>query len=359
LIPFKVTGFNPFLAVSYYSQISFFNDWLKKPELSARKFNRGDFLIQEVLSMAHDYLHTWAVRAIHQLEPKLGYGVTPIDKKNIEKYVFCHLLAEAVAVVGLDYWYLCTVNFNEVCDIGTMLSGLTVSYHEKFSKEYRRFNRNLDVQNPKFLESALKNFCGEYSFGYTLEDTQRSPLLLEWLRHEIQIGEPLRSYTRQWFSYLSSEPFKLSTKQLNTTVSLSEPWKRGLIREFSELLWAKIKKGVDGVSTPPFSPEEIWKAPKSKANDYRYVNIGSLESLSSAANEILKRPNREWNYAHFFYQYISTFVFDEFDPNLIGRLPELIRSMDFKKAHRVLRDQRRIEPDHREARDLFILASEY
>jgi hypothetical protein len=173
-IPMSVVGFNPFNGTIYYGARSFLARWLREPHASARLHNEGDYLVRELLFAVHDYLHAWSVALIRELAPELGYGSTPIIREQIDRLAFCHLLTEAVATCGLDYWYLSTLELDDVVPIGSLTTGLTISYHERFLPEYRRFHPEFRVQDPEF-------------FGNT-----SAPGLATWRR------ESFRSAERSW-----------------------------------------------------------------------------------------------------------------------------------------------------------------
>ena len=105
IAPVSVVGFNPWIKSVFYASESLFAAWLEDPYGSARAHNEDDLLVYEVLMAAHDHLHAWASLAIAALRPELRFGVGRITADKLEDHVFCHLLTEAVASGGLDYWY--------------------------------------------------------------------------------------------------------------------------------------------------------------------------------------------------------------------------------------------------------------
>jgi hypothetical protein len=149
LLPHGVTGFNPLRYEVYYGRISQLARWLADPFAASRELNARDQLVHEVLLAVHDYLHCWAVQAIRDLAPELGYGAGALAADSLEAAAFCHLLTEAVATVGLDYWYLSVVDLNAVCDLATTKSTLTTSYRELDAAEFRRADPHLVVQTDR------------------------------------------------------------------------------------------------------------------------------------------------------------------------------------------------------------------
>src|SRR5207237_1319288 len=77
-------------------------EWLDDPAQGVRELNQDDALLTEVLFAVHDYLHVWAYHLVRDAVPDLGFGRPPASEAELEDHVFCHLLTEAVATVGLD-----------------------------------------------------------------------------------------------------------------------------------------------------------------------------------------------------------------------------------------------------------------
>ena len=91
---------------------------------------------------------------------------------------FCHLLSEAVAVMGLDYWTLCVREINEDCPIGTSAGPLTVSGLESWASECRKFNPSLDVQSVGFFRQLAEFYCSGEFDDFRASDPKRNPQLL-------------------------------------------------------------------------------------------------------------------------------------------------------------------------------------
>ena len=196
----------------------------------------------EAKFLTHDYLHSWAYLIINELYPRLGFGTKPITKD----FVFCHLLSETVATVGLDYWYLCTIELNDVCPIGAAPDGYTLYFHEKWNREYRKFNPNFNAQKPEFFDSLHKFYCSGDFYGFSLEAFNRSVLINRWLSQEITYGETQRRYTRIWLHHLRSENFGLpDPHRLEAPVVATKKWQKNLIVEVGRLLWKKSKENKD------------------------------------------------------------------------------------------------------------------
>ena len=337
--------------------------WLKSPGASARELNEQDVLVREVLFLAHDYLHTWAYQVIHsltrQLVPKLGFGTAAVTAQNFEDFVFCHLLSETVATVGLDYWYLAATDLNRVCDIGTAVRTLTTAYREENLREYRHFNPKLEVQTPEFFEMFARFYCDGVFPGYELDDLRKSPLTLKWIKNELEYGETQRKYARAWFSYLSG------VRNLgDAPVDYSAAWKTELIRHVGRLLWIKVKEGPkeihDEISCFRFDSSVVFESGGAGALDFRFRNVNRVRP-EEAVKTILAGSHPKRNLRHFLYQYLSTFDYEAMDPEKIEQVLRLQKKRDFQAIEQLLKNERRVtidstldfdisEPDH-----LFIL----
>jgi hypothetical protein len=353
VIPISVAGFNPLLSTYFYPQNSMIAEWFKKPEASARLLNESDILVKEVFFMAHDYLHAWAYRCIHALLPKLNLGVAPVTKKNFEDYVFVHLLTEAVATLGVDYWFLSTIHLNDLCSLGSNFRTLTVSYHEDFKNECRRFNPTFDAQTTGFFEQLCYFYCDGVFSGFSVDDTKQSPMLLKWLQEELTYGQLQREYARAWFSFLCKDGPVLTKSELRANVDYSTPWRKRLIRDVGQLLWDKIKNGKDE-TFPRFDSSEIWARAEHKDPDFRFLNL-NCQKQTGLFEKVCEGLEPERNFKHLFYQFISQYDYRSFDSALLKRLPRLFEERDFKLIRHLFRHQNRINKLPGEPKGLFIL----
>lgn len=350
-IPFTMTGFNPFVGAAFYGSNSFFAKWLSDPDVSARDLNEGDHLLRETLFAVHDYLHSWSVRAIHHCRPDLGFGAAPITCDNVEAFTFCHLVTEAVATVGLDYWYLCRVDLNEVLPIGTAIGALTTSYRERDLPEFRRFNGNLTVQTPGFFSSLVRLYASGRFAGFGVEDMRRSPQILKWMRHELHYAVKQREYVRMWLRYLSAEEIRFPGT-LGGPVRGDEPWQTRLVDAIGQLLWEKVMHGIRHHFAPFPSTRASWTSPPERPIDYRFVNAEWIES--SDAERISERGDSDENFRYWFNQYVSRFDFASFDADLRNLFPSLLQKKSASLVMRVFRDQKTLAPVAIEPRDFML-----
>lgn len=356
VIPITITGFNPFQNSFYYGHNSCFAAWLESPFSSARELNENDLLVREVLFMAHDYLHAWAYQKIDQFLPHLGVLNGQITAENVEDYVFCHLVTEAVATVGLDYWLLSVKSLNDYCPIGSNTAILTVSYRESLLTEYRKFNPKLEVQRPEFLKEMATFYCTGEFIGFDVDDLKRSPQLFLWLQHELSYGAAQRRLIRNWLAYLAPEGFELSDDALESSVGTEDEWKQKLLSDMSYLLWKKVKGNGHG----KIEVDELgsWKpagagraASLGKAPDFRFVNLGrTTESEWRRAVDIGGREN----FRYFVYQYLSGVPFSSAPAELIKFTPILIQQRDVELVETLIGGLPRLDTLQGEPRDIFL-----
>lgn len=350
-LPIALTGFNPFEFTFFYGQDSCFAAWLGNPFGSARELNDNDLLVKEVLFMGHDYLHAWSYSAIDRLFPSLRLLHGAITAETFEDYVFCHLVTESAATVGLDYWFLCQHSVNEFCPIGSNMGALTVGYREARLPEYRRFCPDLEVQTPDFFHTIANFYCtGEFP-GFDADDLRRSPQLLSWLRHELSYGETQRKLTRRWLAYLAAEPIALDEQALAAPIATDTPLRRQIIEELAPLLWAKVKNegprlDLERPATPPAR-----HAPLDRPPDFRYVNLGRIPEPEWTRST---QPLSDENFKFFLYQFLGQIPRSSFPERLLKHIPLLLQQRDVLLAQDLLRDLPRRAPLVDEPRDLMI-----
>lgn len=343
-IPLDTTGFNPLQRAVFYAKRSALAEWLRNPEGSARKANVRDRLVSELFFAVHDYLHAWAYLAIQSLAPELGFGTAPIHKDNIEDFVFCHLLTETVATVGLDYWYLSVVDLNDVCPIGTRLEGLTISYREARLDEYRRFEPSLDVQSPSFFTEIARFYCsGEFPF-FDVTALKRSPILLAWLDHEIRYGSRQREYIRRWLSYLSDDAVRIPTSELGAPVRYDGRWRTRLVRELGTRLWEKVKKGKPHHFRPVSPLSTAWKRRDLARKDFRFLCADAFRKTD--LRDAFHGEDGDLSFRHFFFQYASSHDVRTFDPSLTKLFTEVVRLRDVDLAFALFKNSRRLPSSH-------------
>ena len=353
VVPVKLGGFNATRGAVFYPAKSFLARWLRAPSGSARRLNENDFLTSELFFAVHDYLHVWAYLAIGELEPHVGFGVRAITRDNLDDFVFCHIVSEAVATVGLDYWYLCTLSLNDVCDIGTRMErGLTVDYHERFAREYRRYGPDFRVQHEGFFRAATEFYCSGVFDGFDLAALRESPIILRWLEHELLYGRLQRRYAREWLAYLSHEDITLGARALDAPLSLDRAWKRRLVDRIGAMLWEKVKHGKMHAFDFRFG-DAFWKSSPKKPADFRFVNIHSFPSISAALRAPASRDPESRAYR--VHQLTSLFDYERCDPALRRAVALLPAKSGADRLAKLLHAQPRLRASAGEPRDLFLL----
>jgi hypothetical protein len=346
----RIDGFNPFQEAIFVASHSAIAEWLAHRHESARPFNHDDRLVSEVLFAVHDYLHIWGYRWIARLWPELGFGVSALDNDNFEDMVFCHLLTEAVATVGLDYWYLSCVHLNDVVAIGSARRGLTVSYRENLLGEYRNFDATFEAQSPGFLNLIARFYCSGRFPGFTASDMQLSPVLRQWLLHELEYGRLQRRYCREWFAYLSNGKVRVSGTALDRPVDRDSARHAHLIHALSERLWALVKQGDAADSGFRFDPERLWSADLARTPMFQFRNLNAVEAPSAA--QIARMTPRSRTYL--MHQFIGQLDYGQFPEDARPVFEFLTRKGDLSLARSLLEPFPRIQPAAAEPRDLFL-----
>ncbi len=346
-----IGGFNQYEDAIYYGAKSFLARWMRNPYGSAREVNEGDLLIKEVLFAAHDYLHIWAVQTINALQPEHGYGWGKITPENFETHAFLHLITEAVATVGLDYWYLSTFDINDVAPIGTTRQMLTIDYMEKDLAEFQRFNADFAVQTPQFFVDLASFYATGVFYGFDITALKRSPKTLQWLRHELSYGGTQREYTRMWLRYLTTGQIQKPKQGDKRPVAITQTWQQRLLEDLGQALWRKIKDG--DTSRPGRHGKSPWRSPVRSVPDLRFTNLNCLqpELLAGLKNEACGEINNLYHY----YQFLSGFDYAAFDPKLLRALPTLAKKGDVELLRHLFDHCPRVEIDNEEPRDLLLL----
>jgi len=351
-----LSGFNPTTGAVFYPANSYLDRWLKQRSRDPRSFNLDDGLIGEVMFLVHDYLHVWSYQWIRALMPKLGFGYAPVTAKNFESFVFCHLLTEAVATVGLDYWFLSAVNLNERVGIGTNFKSLTVSYRLEDEDEYRRFQPDFTAQRKSFLMELTRFYCDGNFVGFSKNDLRRSPKLLGWLSHELEYGVNQRAYARLWLKFLSPEKITVDEDRAGGKVRCDEPWMKRLVHDLSDLLWAKVRESELNPAPKMSARGPSWKAPlRRKSIDFRFVNWNALQN-SEKFDRLDFNLGSETNFRYWFHQFVSQFDYGRIDGELLELMPELLRKRNRGICEYLFRDQRRLRRNSDEPVDLFFLS---
>jgi hypothetical protein len=337
----------------FYGRHSVFATWLADPAGPVRTRNYSDILVREALSACHDYFHAWGFALVNDVVPEIGYGTAPITRETLDDHAFCHMVIESAAVVGLEYWYLSTLDLEDLCDIGTTVSGVTVDFHERYMGEYRRFCPGLVVQAPAFFETFAKFYLTGQFEGFTGEALARSPRLHAWLGKELAYESRQRGYCREWLASLAAEEIAVPSDRRNAAISVDRPWKRKLVAEMRDALWEKVKHGHRHSFRRTPAREEVWKAPLGRRPDFRFVNVRRLSSAERRALDDAG-PFAETEFRYFLNQLVSGCVYGSFDHELVKLFEPLVAKRDFGLVFHLLRNQPRVTLSRREPRAIFV-----
>ncbi|NVB39688.1 hypothetical protein G6O69_17730 [Pseudenhygromyxa sp. WMMC2535] len=331
-------GFNPVRAEVHIAQNSLVARWLDG-EHDLRALNVRDQFVRELMFCVHDYLHAWASLQINELAPALGFGTATLSPEGLETQAWALLVTEAVAVVGLDYWWLSRIDLRAELDIGSTFRQLTISYREEDAPEFRRAWPEFDAQRPEFLRALGEFYCHGRFQGFDLQDVSRSPALLRWLEHELSYGEVQRRYIREWLCHLGGLPAP-SREAAGEPVACDADWQREVLDELGRRLWAKIVGGEARLSRAPIDAAKTWRAPlaggpqgssgssgssgMAQPIDARFINLAAFPDPDAA---IAERGLAPASRLHWFDQRLRLCSFAG-NPELLGLLPGLRASLD-------------------------------
>lgn len=355
----SVTGFNPFERDLYVARVSAFADWIRGGKKNDRRYNAGDALVDEALFIVHDYLHIWARAVIQHEFPELAFGYGPITRASLEAFAFCHLATEAVATVGLDYWYLSTLDLDDVCELGTCARNLVCAYREEDLREYRRFNPTYEVQRPQFLVELAEFYATGEFVGFSAADVLASPKLLRWTEHELTYAQKQRSHIRSWLAYLSNGAVDLAPEELSAPLAIERAWQHTLLRRLADLLWRKVKHDDPVYVQSPRRRGKSWARKRqggSDVPDFRFTNLNVCPRFVPKGRFI--RAMGDLEYKVFCAQWLSAHELGTVPHALRKALPSLVAERDFSRLNSLFRkhDVRRV-PGARtvEPIDLFML----
>jgi hypothetical protein len=300
VLPLVPAGFDPFGGTIYLPARSRMLDWQKGSVRSLRHLNRGDWLLYEAFSAVHDYLHVWAVAELTaELFGDRGgiVEVTPAILRDVE---FIYLVSEAVATVGVDFWYLSRIDIDAVCRLGSNFRGLASSYREGDLSRYRALAPDFRVQQPAFLTWMVTGYCALAFEQFSLEDLRRDTRLRGWLGHELRMARKQLALIRDWLSHLTGWPQSKTAR-----VEFRSTRRREAVARVAEKLWCIS----NGTQTPVLRRASL-SLPRRDCRriDYRFTNIRTLPEWPDFDAGALSRIGVQ-QFAYFAYQYLTAFEF--------------------------------------------------
>lgn len=349
-----LTGFNPTTGCVFYRAHSHVDRWLADPGGDPRAHNPSDRLMSEAMFLVHDWLHILGYQWIAGLMPELGFGTSPVSPQNFEAFVFCHLLTEAVATVGLDYWFLGRLDLNRELSLGTGFTDLTVSYRAEHEDEYRRFCPGFTAQRPAFFADLVRFYCTGGFEGFGKDDLARSPLLIRWLEHELRYGEKQRQYTREWLAFLADTAIPAPKGGIGAPVRAQEAWQRRLARDVGERLWAVARGGEEPTDRAPIDPARGWRSPGRKPYDFRFLNWNRVVDGRRWAREPLKASTDE-EFRHWYRQFLVRLPYDRVAPELLAIRDDLLVKRRVDLCTYFYREIEPLAAAREEPVDLFLL----
>ncbi len=178
-----------------------------------------------------------------------------------------HLLSEAFAIVSLDYWFLCNIDYSGQLGIGYLQlnGGITVPYHRRFDPEIRRFWPDFDTQTPAYFRVIVDNFFYD-SFGKLKNaDMKLSPLIDAWVSRELTVSRSQRSATRHWFFALSGrQPGLRGNLRSTPRAAPFEAWQLELIERVANVGWRMFKLNDFDYPARTYELDRLFCEPKIK-----------------------------------------------------------------------------------------------
>jgi hypothetical protein len=345
------SGFRPFAGCVYHGARSRLAAWLPNRAGSARPFNPKDQLVREVWVAAHDYVHAWTYALVRELAPELGLCEAPITEKNVEAFAFAHLVTEAAATIGFDYWHLSLIELDRACPIGTRTPNFSTGYRQSSVAEFRRANPRFDPQRPEFLTEIVDAYCSGRISGFSVADALESPLLDHWISHELIYSSRQRRYIRRWLAHIAGDPSIAG--DADRPLAADAPWQRALLARAGEAVHAFVKSG-EPHAIDLVAPDRAWRTPASVRSDPRFTNLNLLERDDVA--RMCERPMCLEDSQLVFDQFLASFDYDAFDADKLPALASLRRIGDVPSLVALTRKERRLDPHPDEPTDFLFYA---
>lgn len=274
-------GLDPFGEDIFVPRISAVNAWLADPgRRDLARLNLDNRLLSEVFFVAHDLLHMWAYRRMMNHPQGFRFGQEPLDADSLDDYVFCHLVSEAVATAGLDYWYLSRMSVGRELGLPVSFNGLAVNYTRALD-DFMASETEVTVHSPDFFPRLCTLYTTGALPGIERTALQREPGVDQWLQHELRYSVSQRLYTCAWFSFLGGleEP---SRERALRPISPDVPWRRRMVEDVGNALWQMTQ--TQRYALEPLVPATALPSPDAYPDDARFMNP-ALFTLRDAAPE--------------------------------------------------------------------------
>lgn len=317
LIPWNMTGFAPQSGLIFYSPACGLNELLSQGIVGLSNVEMLDRAVEAYLWCVHDYIHTWCYSLIDRAMPELGLGRALIDDGNLDSMVYCHLLSEVCAVVGLDYWYLSEINLPAQLGLSQRFRTLSTRYHSEHLPEFRVVDPTFCPKSKDFFFKILHLFCQSEILGADASNLRQSPTFYRWAKHELEYSVLQREYSRLWFTHLggfSINPFKLS-RPVDPTIE----WRPSLAKMCADALW-------DGITNRTWNalPVQLKSSWSSQTTDFRFTNICELD-FSFIRSQMLNGKVTGLQAQMLGYQYLCRYDWEFIDPEMRSKAANMAR----------------------------------
>lgn len=246
------------------------------------------WLEYESAFLVHDYLHVWTFEEAKSFFPNLRSY--PRDVESARLFSFIWLLSEAVATIGLDFWFLARRSSQAANSYQ-----LTTNYNPNVDGSY--FG-SIRINSPNFL-SCIANGYLTGAFQGAENNPADQPL---WLQREMRQGVKQRQLLVAW---LSSQGVVYGDNLLTDTECYAE-----FVRHISETLWCAISTHSSIPFLPPkrTTPENFGAASLC-SQDFRFINLLSMTSWRDLVSVDLVDVSVE-QFGYLVNQYVGAFWFD-------------------------------------------------
>ena len=277
------------------------------------------------------------------------FDTGPFSARNIEDFVFCQLLTEAAATVGLDYWYLSVISLAERVPMGTTLrtyGGLPRATPRRVPPVLPDWS----AQRPGFFGELARFYCSGVFKGFDVRGRPQERAPPQLASHELSYGAKQREYSRLWLSFLAAEEVSYERHQLAAPVSFEEEWKQRLIHELGLVLLPRSRR----IRQRALRSERGGSLPKARCAPATRLPLRERRTSLAHAG---RRASAPTSLRYYVLQRVSATVFDVSDPRRprldIGRALRREEHEQRAAAHRAGEAPFPVELE--EPRDLFVL----
>lgn len=349
----SIVGWNPFAREVYHGGNSMLAAWLRQEREGAdedeRLLNQGDHLSYEVLFAAHDYLHIWATGRIRAHWPEFGCG--PLTADDLERAVFGMLMAETVATIGLDYWYLSLEDCAHLSSIGSARRNLATSWRREFAHEYAKAGIAVDPASRDFFAFMARFYCTGVWPDADVDGLMRSARTQRWLEHELAYGARQRSYSRTWLAWLGA----IALDPARAAAPVATPsGGETIVEDLADGLWRAMRMG-EPLRVEAWDVADAWHRPAQDEGpiDFRFTNVAALGP--DPAEALAARGVVPGSHRFLVEQLVSRHEFQSAPSYFMATIPWLKLTGSWELALTALGGLRRAGEPEATRRDMFFL----